>query len=147
MGFREQGFLPAAVLNFLALLGWHPDTEQEIFSLKQLIEHFQFRALIKLELNLIITKLVVQRTIFSHTPNNDLATAALQIAPENLKNTSLAYLSQVFGLMKERLTFGKDISTEKFYFLLALRLTMPKLSKKMETRIDKLVCSIKPIVA
>jgi glutamyl-tRNA synthetase len=39
-GFREQGYLPEALLNFLALLGWNPGTEQEIFSLEELIEAF-----------------------------------------------------------------------------------------------------------
>ncbi len=40
LGFREFGFLPEAVLNFLALLGWNSGTEQEIFSLDELIEKF-----------------------------------------------------------------------------------------------------------
>lgn len=117
MGFREQGFLPAAVLNFLALLGWHPDTEQEIFSLEQLIEHFDISRVNKAGAKFDYNKAKwFNEQYLRHTPNNDLATAALQIAPENLKNTSLAYLSQVFGLMKERLTFGKDIWTEGIYF-------------------------------
>lgn len=38
--FREQGYLPEALINFLALLGWNPGTDQEIFSLKELIEVF-----------------------------------------------------------------------------------------------------------
>ena len=39
-GFREQGYFPEAVVNFLALLGWNPGTEQELFSLDQLVEQF-----------------------------------------------------------------------------------------------------------
>ena len=39
-GFRERGFLPEAFINFLALLGWNDGTEQEIFSLDELIEKF-----------------------------------------------------------------------------------------------------------
>lgn len=39
-GFRENGYLPEALLNFLALLGWNPGTEQEIFSLEELIKAF-----------------------------------------------------------------------------------------------------------
>lgn len=38
--FREQGYLPEAVINFLALLGWNPGTDKEIFSLQQLIKEF-----------------------------------------------------------------------------------------------------------
>ena len=40
--FREQGYLPDALLNYLALLGWNPGTEQEIFSFGQLLEAFSF---------------------------------------------------------------------------------------------------------
>jgi glutamyl-tRNA synthetase len=39
-GFRERGFLPEAFINMLALLGWNPGMEQELFTLDQLIEHF-----------------------------------------------------------------------------------------------------------
>ena len=40
LGFREQGFLPEALLNFMALLGWNSGTEKEIFSLEELIQYF-----------------------------------------------------------------------------------------------------------
>src|SRR5680860_364000 len=39
-GYREAGYFPEAVINFLALLGWNPGTEQEIFSLNELVEAF-----------------------------------------------------------------------------------------------------------
>ena len=38
--YRDQGYLPEAILNYLALLGWNPGTEQEIFSLEELIKSF-----------------------------------------------------------------------------------------------------------
>ncbi len=40
-GYREVGYLPDAVVNFLALLGWNPGTEQEIFSLDELVTAFE----------------------------------------------------------------------------------------------------------
>ena len=39
-GYRESGFFPEAVINFLALLGWNDGTEQELFSLTELVEKF-----------------------------------------------------------------------------------------------------------
>ena len=39
-GFREKGYLPQALINFLALLGWNPGTDQEILSLRELVEQF-----------------------------------------------------------------------------------------------------------
>ena len=39
-GFREFGFLPEALINFLVFLGWNPGTDQEMFSMKELIAAF-----------------------------------------------------------------------------------------------------------
>lgn len=41
-GYREAGYLPRAIINFLAFLGWNPGTEQELFSIDELIEAFSF---------------------------------------------------------------------------------------------------------
>src|SRR5690606_30549965 len=40
-GYREQGYYPEAVVNFLAFLGWNPGTEQELFTLEQLVQSFE----------------------------------------------------------------------------------------------------------
>ncbi len=45
--YRTQGFLPAAVLNYLALLGWNPGTEQEIFSIDELLQAFSIERMQK----------------------------------------------------------------------------------------------------
>ena len=50
MGYREQGYLPEAVINFLALLGWNPGTDQEIFSMDELIGAFTLERCSKLSL-------------------------------------------------------------------------------------------------
>jgi glutamyl-tRNA synthetase len=42
MGYRENGFFPEAVINFLALLGWNDGTDQELFSLEELVAKFDF---------------------------------------------------------------------------------------------------------
>jgi len=46
-GYRENGFFPEAVINFLALLGWNDGTEQEIFSLDELVEKFDLNRIHK----------------------------------------------------------------------------------------------------
>lgn len=45
--YREQGYLPEAMINYLALLGWNPGTEQEIFSMDSLIEQFELEKIQK----------------------------------------------------------------------------------------------------
>jgi glutamyl-tRNA synthetase len=47
MGYREQGFFPEAVINFLALLGWNDGTDKELFSLEELIEAFDLNRIHK----------------------------------------------------------------------------------------------------
>ena len=47
MGYREQGFFPEAVLNFLALLGWNDGTDKELFSLEELVETFDLNRIHK----------------------------------------------------------------------------------------------------
>ena len=46
-GYRENGFFPEAVINFLALLGWNDGTEQEIFSLEELVQKFDLNRIHK----------------------------------------------------------------------------------------------------
>ena len=46
-GYRENGFFPEAVINFLALLGWNDGTEQEIFSLDELVQKFDLNRIHK----------------------------------------------------------------------------------------------------
>lgn len=43
--YQKEGYLPSALINFLALLGWNPGTEQEFFSKKELVQHFQIEDL------------------------------------------------------------------------------------------------------
>lgn len=47
LGFREKGFLPQALVNYLALLGWHPSQDKEIFSLEELVEAFSLHRVSK----------------------------------------------------------------------------------------------------
>ena len=55
-GYREDGYLPKGVLNMLAFLGWNPGTEQELFTLEQLIADFSLERVNKAGQNLIRTK-------------------------------------------------------------------------------------------
>ena len=56
VGFKESGYIPEAFVNFLALLGWNPGGEQEIFSMSELIQFFSLDRINKSELNLILKK-------------------------------------------------------------------------------------------
>ena len=118
-GFRETGFLPEAFVNMLAFLGWNPGTEQEIFSMDELIDSFSIDRVSKsgARFNYEKAKWFNEEYIKAMS-NEDLAAKVLAIAPDNLKNTNSDWLAQVCGLFKERITFLKDF-WEQAAFLFA----------------------------
>lgn len=116
-GFRETGFLPAAALNFLALLGWHPGGEQEIFSLDELIQVFSIEHIGKSGARFDYEKAKWFNQKYIHaTDNGELARLIQPYAEKQGYRADEAFLTQVAGLMKERVTFLPDF-TEQGYFL------------------------------
>jgi glutamyl-tRNA synthetase len=125
IGYREEGYFPEAVINFLALLGWNPGTEQEIFTLEELISAFSLERVNKsgARFDPDKTKWYNQHYMQTHD-NTDLANAFML----NLKNKELDlpkdknngdYIKQVVSLIKERATFVKDFWELGSYFFLA----------------------------
>tara|TARA_R110000764_G_scaffold6652_5_gene24766 strand:+ start:957 stop:2468 length:1512 start_codon:yes stop_codon:yes gene_type:complete len=125
IGYREEGYFPEAVTNFLALLGWNPGTEQEIFTLEELISAFSLERVNKsgARFDPDKTKWYNQHYMQTHD-NTDLANAFML----NLKNKELDlpkdknnadYIKQVVSLIKERATFVKDFWELGSYFFLA----------------------------
>lgn len=116
-GFREMGFLPGAFVNMLALFGWHPEGEQEIFSMPQLIAEFSIERIGKSGAKFDFDKAKwFNQQYLKHTSDDQLAHLIMPFAPNELKNTPKDYLAQVCRLMKERVTFLPDFWTLGAYF-------------------------------
>ncbi|TQO38924.1 glutamyl-tRNA synthetase [Arenibacter algicola] len=125
IGYREEGYFPEAVTNFLALLGWNPGTEQEIFTLEELISAFSLERVNKSGARFDPDKTKWYNQHYMQTyDNTDLANAFML----NLKNKELDlpkdknnadYIKQVVSLIKERATFVKDFWELGSYFFLA----------------------------
>lgn len=116
IGFREIGFDPRAVLNFLALLGWNSGTDQEIFSLNELCEKFSLEKINKAGARFDYDKAKwFNQQYIMHTPNEVLAKQLSESLPDNT-NFSQEYLTQFAGLMKERVTFMTDFMEKGYYF-------------------------------
>ena len=108
-GFRETGFLPEAFVNMLAFLGWNPGTEQEIFSMEELIEAFSIDRVSKSGARFDYTKAKwFNQEYIKAMSNESLAARVLSIAPDSLKTTNSEWLAKVCGLFKERITFLDD---------------------------------------
>ncbi|MCR5131938.1 MAG: glutamate--tRNA ligase [Prevotella sp.] len=109
-GYRESGYFPEAVVNFLALLGWNPGTEQEIFSLEQLVEAFDITRCSKAG-----AKFDYQKGIwFNHEyilmkSNEDIAQLFAPIVANNGVDESLERVTEVVRMMKDRVSFVKEL--------------------------------------
>lgn len=118
-GYRERGYFPEAVINFLALLGWNPGTEQEIFSLDELVAAFDLGRCSKAG-----AKFDYQKgTWFNH--EYILSKADSEIAPEfqgilkaNGIEAPIERVETVVGLMKRRVNFVRELwPLCKFFFV------------------------------
>jgi len=117
LGFRAWGFEPEAVINFLALLGWHPDNDREIFSLTELVDIFDLERVSKSGARFDFEKArwFNQQYIMS-TSDAILAQKMKPFAEEAGFTFSLEYLEGIAVLMKERVEFVKEFITKGYYF-------------------------------
>ncbi len=109
-GFREFGFLPQAVINFLAFLGWNPGTEQEIFSLEELCEAFSIEKISKSGARFDYDKAKWYNQQYLHAADDsELAALVRPLAEAQGYQVTDEYLAKVCHLMKGRATFLPDI--------------------------------------
>ncbi len=101
-GFREDGYLPEALTNFLAFLGWNPGTEQELFSVQELIEAFSLDRIHRAGARFDVAKAKwYNQQYLKHKSDADLAQFVAH--PDALK---------IVRLMKDRVTFPAEMLTD-----------------------------------
>lgn len=109
-GFREQGYFPEAVINFLALLGWNPGTEQEMFTLGELVEQFDITKCSKAG-----ARFDYQKGIwFNHEyilrkSNEEISKLFAPIVAGNGIDESMERITKVVSMMKDRVSFVKEL--------------------------------------
>ena len=115
-GYREKGYLPEAVINFLALLGWNSGTEQEFFTLDELVERFSIEKISKSGAKFDLEK----AKWFNHhyiqlLPDEKLAEQLLPVLAE--KNIELPFEKVVSGvaMIKERVHFTTELWEQCHY--------------------------------
>lgn len=122
-GYRESGYLPEAVINFLALLGWNPGDDREIMSMDELVRDFSFAHCSKSGAKFDFEK----AKWFNHEylmvkPDNELAELfkpVLAAHGVNLQTFSDDYIAHVVGLVKGRISFVKDLWEQARFFFVA----------------------------
>ena len=134
-GYREDGYFPEAFVNMLALLGWNPGTEQEIFSLNELVEAFELEKVGRSGSKFDIEKTKwFQHQYLVRKEDGALADLYLPILDQKLENNHgfhQAYITRIVGLIKERATFVQDFWGLSDYFFQAPDHYDPKAAKKV----------------
>ena len=126
-GYRESGYLPEAVINFLALLGWHGTGDQELYTMDELIREFSLDRVSKSGAKFDYEK----GKWFNHQylqlrTNEELAEMFLPTLKEKLAENglstfdfSLSTIAKVIGLTKDRVNFVPELWEQTNFFFLA----------------------------
>ncbi|MCB9175140.1 MAG: glutamate--tRNA ligase [Flavobacteriales bacterium] len=120
-GYRESGYFPESFINMLAFLGWNPGTEQEIFSLEQLIQSFDLERVGKSGAKFDPEKTKWFNEQYLRAKSNEELAQLIKpiLESEGIINIDKKVVESVCGLMKERATFLGDIYKNGSYFFTA----------------------------
>ena len=118
-GYKESGYFAEAVINFLAFLGWNPGTEQELFSLNELVESFDLKNVNKAGARFDPNKTKwFNHQYMQKAEIDDLTSSFISATPE-LASIDSGYVELVVNLIKERATFPSDFWGLSHYFFKA----------------------------
>lgn len=130
-GYRESGYLPQAVVNMLALLGWNSGTEQEIFTLEELVSAFSIERISKHGARFDLEKAKWFNHQYLQTvDNHTLAEQFLSDLKQRGIDSTIDYAERVVGLIKERCSFAKELWDNGDYFFVAPKDYAEKALKK-----------------
>ncbi|WP_022825556.1 glutamate--tRNA ligase [Hymenobacter norwichensis] len=116
-GYRESGYLPEAFINFLAFLGWNPGTQQELFTMDELIEHFSIDRVSKSPARFDQNKVRWYNEQYLRAkPDAELAQYLIHDLEAQGLNVPTDKAVQIAGLVKERATFPADLAKEAQLF-------------------------------
>lgn len=130
-GYRESGYLPEAVINMLALLGWNPGNDQEMMSMETLIDCFSIDKISKSGAKFSLDK----AKWFNHEyiqlkSAEELAPYMIPVLQKNEVECDILYLQNVINLVKDRLNFIPDFWEQAGYFFVAPSEYDPQAIKK-----------------
>jgi glutamyl-tRNA synthetase len=116
-GYREKGYFPEAVVNLLALLGWNPGSNQEIFSMEELIEAFSIERISKsgAKFDLNKAKWFNQQYLRAY-PEQKLADDFKKVLMDKQLDFPLEYIQRVIHLIKEKAHFIHEFWDLSAYF-------------------------------
>lgn len=119
-GYRESGYFPEAVINFLALLGWHSGDDKEIYSMEELIQSFSLERVSKAGAKFDFEKGKWFNHQYLQMKDNDyLADIFCQLGIYSFNEKEREQLPHVIGLVKERVNFVRELWEQMSFFFVA----------------------------
>lgn len=118
-GYKESGYFPEAVVNFLAFLGWNPGTEQELFSLSELVEAFDLKNVNKAGARFDPDKTKWFNHQYMQKATVETLTETFINTTPELESIDPGYVELVVNLIKERATFPSEFWGLSHYFFKA----------------------------
>jgi glutamyl-tRNA synthetase len=119
-GYREEGYYPEAFVNMLALLGWNPGTDKEIFTMNELIDAFSIERVHKSGSRFDPEKARWFNHHYLQTKtNNQLAMEFREFLRAKGFHYDIVELETLVGLVKERVSFVKEIWNETDFFFIS----------------------------
>lgn len=119
-GYRESGYLPEALLNFLALLGWNPGSDREVMSMDEMIQLFDLARCSKSGAKFDYKKGIwFNHQYIQANSNEEIAEMFLPILKEHGANADFEKVVTVVGLTKERVNFVKELWGASGFFFVA----------------------------
>src|SRR3546814_819416 len=117
-GFREMGFLPEAFVNLLAILGWNDGSDQELFTLNELIDKFSLERISKAgaKFDFEKAKWFNHEWIKRSDDDNLVPQLTALLAGHGLSRVDEKQLSSILALVKDRLTFLSDFWAQASFF-------------------------------
>ena len=116
-GYRESGYEPEAVINMLALLGWNPGTEQEFFSMDELIERFSLERISKAGAKFDLEKAKwFNQHYLRKKPTEALVNQCVEIVRQKGIDASVALVGKACAMVVERLVFVSDFWEQAQFF-------------------------------
>ena len=116
-GYKEEGYFPEAFINILALLGWNPGTEQEIFSLEELIDAFSLDKVGKAGARFDPEKARwFNHQYLQQKPNEEIAAIFMQQLQEKGYQPNRETLEKITDLVRDRVNFASELWDQAFFF-------------------------------
>jgi len=147
-GYREEGYYPEAFVNMLALLGWNPGTEQEMFSMKELIEAFSLERVGKSGSRFDPEKAKwFNHQYLQKKTNNQLALEFREFLRAKGFHCDMVRLEMLVGLVKERVSFVKDIWEQTdFFFKSPAGYDQEVIRKRWQANTGKILGELIPVL-